>query len=66
MEKFVVYIDLPLEIIQKGYQKYFDKSKKPLKRDLAGWIADLAAADILDSASHEEENDDEDENDENK
>lgn len=63
MERFVIYLDLPLEIIKKGYRHYYgENSKKPLKKDLAKWISTLAEADVLDCSSHDENDDDDDEN----
>lgn len=55
MERFVIHIDLPLQTIEKGYNKYYNETKKPKKKDLAEWISELAEADIISSASHDED-----------
>lgn len=55
MERFSILIDLPMATILRAYNNYFDTLKKPTKKQLAGWISDLAEADILDAASHEKE-----------
>jgi hypothetical protein len=59
MEKFTVHIDLTLEEIYLGYRNFYGSDKKPTRKDIAQWISNLAEADIMDCASHE--NDDEDE-----
>lgn len=54
MQKFTVAINIDIETIRSAYQQHFGTTKKPSKKDIAGWIASLAEADILDVASHYE------------
>jgi len=54
MERFTVYIDLPIEAIERAYIDHFGFSGKPTRKDLSSWIASLAEADIETVLSQEE------------
>lgn len=54
--KFTVEINLEWDRIVAGYNHYYGyKNKKPTKKDIALWMALLAESDILDCASHDED-----------
>jgi len=52
MERFTVKIDLELEEIQAAWKHFFGQKKKPTRREIGEWIANLATADIESEASH--------------
>lgn len=54
MKKFIVYIDLSMEEIVRGYRNYFGKAEGVSKKDIAVWIGNLAQSDIEALANNDE------------